>query len=53
VDAQVTYPRVATEVGVFEVIYGGGTGAMQPFGARYTRDEILRVMAFVDSLKQK
>ena len=53
VDAQVTYPRVVSDVGMFEVIYGGGTGAMQPLGARYTRDEILRIMAFVESLKKK
>jgi len=53
VDAQVTYPRATTDVGMFEVIYGGGTGAMQPFGARLTKDEILRTMAFVRSLQQR
>ena len=53
VDAQVTYPRVANDVGMFEVIYGGGSGAMQTFGARLTKDEILRMMAFIDSLKKK
>ncbi len=53
VDAQVVYPRVATDIGMFEVIYGGASGAMQPFGMRLTKDEILRMMAFIDSLKKK
>jgi cytochrome c(L) len=53
VDAQVTYPRVVGDVGMFEVIYGGGTGAMQPFGTRLTKDEILRTMAFLASLPKK
>jgi cytochrome c(L) len=52
-DAQVTYPRVANDVGMFEVIYGGATGAMQGFGARLTQDEILKMMAFIESLKKK
>lgn len=52
-DAQYVYPRVATDIGLFEVIYGGASGAMQPFGARLTKDEILKLMAFVDSLKKK
>ena len=53
IDAQVTYPRVAGDVGLFEVIYGGATGAMQAFGNRLTQDEILKMMAFIDSLKKK
>jgi cytochrome c-L len=53
VDAQVTYPRVATDTGMFEVIYGGASGAMQAFGNRLTQDEILRLMSFVDSIKKK
>jgi cytochrome c(L) len=53
VDAQVTYPRVANDVGMFEVIYGGASGAMQSFGARLTKDEILRMMAFIESIKKK
>ena len=53
VDAQVTYPRVANDVGLFEAIYGGAAGAMQPFGNRLTQDEILRMMSFLDSIKKK
>ncbi|MGB7097578.1 MAG: c-type cytochrome [Xanthobacteraceae bacterium] len=46
------YPRFTTDKGIFEIIYGGGTGAMQPFGKRLTQDKILRVMAYVRSLKK-
>lgn len=52
-DAQVTYPRVANDVGTFEVIYAGASGAMQSFGNRLTQDEILRLMAFMETLKKK
>lgn len=52
-DAQVTYPRVANDVGMFEVIYAGASGAMQSFGNRLTQDEILRLMAFMETLKKK
>ena len=52
-DALVTHPRVATDAGMFEVIYGGAAGAMQPFGSRLTQEEILRVMAFVETLKKR
>jgi cytochrome c-L len=46
------YPRFTTDKGIFEIIYGGGTGAMQPFGKRLTQDEILHVIAYVRSLKK-
>jgi cytochrome c-L len=46
------YPRFTTDKGMFEIIYGGATGAMQPFGKRLTQDQILRVMAYVRSLKK-
>ena len=53
IDAQVTYPRVATDVGLFEAVYGGASGAMQAFGNRLTQDEILKMMAFIDSIKKR
>jgi len=53
IDANYAHPRVATDVGTFEVIYAGGAGAMQPFGKTLTQEEILKVMAFLDSLKKK
>jgi cytochrome c-L len=46
------YPRFTTDKGMFEIIYGGATGAMQGFGNRLTQDQILGVMAFVRSLKK-
>ena len=44
------YERVAKDVGLFEVIFGGASGAMQPFSKRMTQDEILKVMAYVRTL---
>ncbi|MBL8215537.1 MAG: PQQ-dependent sugar dehydrogenase [Bryobacterales bacterium] len=52
IDEQVTYPRVKTDVGTFEVIYAGATGAMQSFGNRITQDDILKIMAYMGSLKK-
>lgn len=43
--------RTDTDVGRFEIIYGGGAGAMQPFGRRIDQDEILQVMAFIDTFR--
>jgi cytochrome c-L len=44
------YPRVSNDVGLFEVIFGGASGAMQPFSQRLTQDQILKVMAYVRTL---
>lgn len=52
VDAQVTYPRVKDDAGFFEVVYAGGAGAMQPFGGRIAKDDILKMIAYVRSLKK-
>lgn len=49
-DEDVRRERAATDKGMFEIIYGGSAGAMQPFGDRLNQDEILRVMAYIDSL---
>jgi cytochrome c-L len=46
------YPRFTTDKGMFEIIYGGGTGAMQPFGKRLTQEQILKIMAYVRTLKK-
>ncbi len=51
VDDEVHYPRVKTAVGMFEVIYGGASGAMQAFGNRVSQDDILKIMAFIETLK--
>jgi cytochrome c-L len=46
------YPRVTTDKGMFEIVYGGATGAMQPMGKRLTQDQILCIIAYVRSLKK-
>ena len=46
------YPRFTTDKGMFEIVYGGATGAMQPFGKRLTQDQILHIIAYVRSLKK-
>jgi len=53
VDSEYRYPRANTDVGEFEVIYGGATGAMQAFGDRLTQDEILKIMAYIQTLKKR
>jgi len=50
VDNSYTYPRVANDIGTFEVIYAGATGAMQSFGNRVTQDDILKIMAYMTSI---
>ena len=50
-DAQWKYPRTDTDQGKFEIIYAGGAGAMQAFGDRLDQDEILKLIAFVDTLE--
>jgi len=48
-----TYDRVSGDIGMFEVIYGGAAGAMQPFSKRISQDEMLKIIAYVRSLKKK
>ena len=46
-----TYPRAGTDVGMFEVIYGGASGAMQSFAKRgMSEDNMLKVIAYVRTL---
>ncbi len=45
--------RTNTDIGRFEIIYGGGAGAMQPFGRRIDQDDILKVMAYIDTFRTK
>ena len=53
IGAKHIYPRITTDIGWFEVVFGGASGAMQPFGLRMSQDEILRVMAYVRTLTKK
>jgi cytochrome c-L len=48
-DAHV-HDQIKTDVGLFEVVFGGAAGAMQPFSKRMTQDEILKVMAYLRTL---
>lgn len=43
--------RTNTEIGRFEIIYGGGQNGMQAFGKKLNQDEILKVMAFIDTFR--
>jgi cytochrome c-L len=47
VDRQHQYPQIATDIGLFEVVFGGAGGAMQPFSKRLSQDQILKVIAYV------
>ena len=53
IDGNWKYERAATDVGMFEIVYGGASGAMQSFARRgMTQDQMLKVMAYVRSLKK-
>ena len=52
-DDQWKRARTGTDVGRFEIIYGGGAGAMQAFGRRIDQDDILKVMAFIDTFRNR
>lgn len=52
-DDEWRYPQVGTDKGMFEIIYAGGAGAMQPFGRRITQDQILQLMAYVQTFRAK
>ncbi|MDT4331575.1 cytochrome c(L), periplasmic [Methylomonas sp. MED-D] len=42
-----TYPRNATDVGLFEVLFGGANGMMGPQYVTFSTDEMLHIMAFI------
>lgn len=47
------HERTATEVGRFEIIHSGGAGSMQAFDTRLDLDEILKVMAYIDTFREE
>jgi cytochrome c-L len=50
---QPEYSQSLTDAGMFEIIYGGATGSMQPFSLQGLRqDNMLKVMAYVRSLRR-
>lgn len=50
-DDEWDYARTGTDVGRFEIIYGGGEKSMRAFGRQLDQDDILKVMAFLDALR--
>lgn len=54
IDNESKYPRMNTDVGMFEIIYGGGAGAMQAFSKRgMAQDEMLQVIAYINKMRKK
>lgn len=51
IDDNYKHERTATDKGFFEIVYGGAAGAMQAFGNRYDQDQILQVMAYIETLR--
>lgn len=53
IDGDVINSRAGTDVGDFEILYGGARGAMQSFSRRgMSLDDMLKVIAYVRSLKK-
>lgn len=52
VDDQYIYERTKTDVGLFEVIFAGAAGAMQPFRDRLPQDEMLKLIAYLHTLRR-
>ena len=51
VGKDVVYPQALTDPGMFSIIYGGASGAMQSFSRRgMKQDEMLRIIAYVRTL---
>lgn len=51
VGKDVVYPQALTDPGMFSIIYGGASGAMQSFFRRgLKQDQILRIVAYVRTL---
>lgn len=45
-----TYPRAATDVGLFEILFGGAQGMMGPQYVNLNSDDMLKVMAYLRSI---
>ncbi len=51
VGKDVVYPQVLTDPGMFSIIYGGASGAMQSFFRRgMQQDQMLKIIAYVRTL---
>lgn len=50
----VVYPQARSDPGMFSIIYGGASGAMQSFHKRgMKQDDMLKIVAYVRSLEKK
>jgi cytochrome c-L len=45
-----TYPRATTDVGLFEILFGGAQGSMGPQYVNLNTDEMLQIMAWLRSV---
>jgi cytochrome c-L len=53
VGKDVTYPQALSDPGMFSIIYGGATGAMQSFHRRgMKQDDMLKIIAYVRTLEK-
>lgn len=53
VDEVYVNKRANTDVGMFEIIHSGASGAMRSFSERgVTQDQILKIIAYIHSLKK-
>lgn len=53
VDEVFVNARANTDVGIFEIIHSGASGAMRSFSERgVTQDQILKIIAYIHSLKK-
>lgn len=50
-DEEWDYARTDTEVGRFEIVYGGGRESMRAFGRQMDQDDILKVLAFLETFR--
>lgn len=53
VGKDVVYPQTLTDPGMFSIVYGGASGAMQSFARRgMKQDQMLRIVAYVRTLEK-
>lgn len=53
IDDVVVNDRANTDVGKFEIIHSGASGAMRPFSKRgITQDQILKIISYIHTLKK-
>ena len=53
VGKDMVYPQALTDPGMFSIIYGGASGAMQSFARRgMKQDQMLRIIAYVRTLEK-